>query len=235
MTKLSVNSGKKACILVLTVLTLTSLTIRAQEQERKAGDFEKISFNISGDLFIKQGNSYSVRLEGADKDLEKIVTEVDGKTLKIKTKPNTWNLGNVKVYVTLPKLTGVYLSGSGNVVVAEKLTAESIKLSVSGSGDILFKNLQTGAIDISIAGSGDVQVAGKCKTKLGISIAGSGDVDASEIEAKAVKVEISGSGGAKVYATETLESSISGSGNVRYKGNPLIDASSAGSGSTKSL
>ena len=205
------------------------------QEERKVSDFSKINFSISGDLYIEQADEYSLRIEGSTKDLEKVITKVDGNSLVIKTNKHSNLSGKVTVYITLPKLAEINLAGSGDVFANKAINSDNIELSIAGSGDILFKDLQTTSAELNIAGSGDIEVNGNAKENLEISIAGSGDVDALAFEAKNVEVDISGSGSSKVFATDNLDTSIVGSGSVRYKGDPLVDASSVGSGSTRAL
>lgn len=233
--KTTKNLGKLAWILIL-IFSLTSLQVHGQKEDtRNLKNFEKISFSISGDLFIEQGPNYSLKLVGDQKDLERIITEVKNDVLIIKTKSYTRSFNDVKVYVTLPALKGIDLAGSGDVLAGKTVKTESIYLSISGSGDIVFKDLHTTKADATVTGSGDIKLMGKATNELEITITGSGDIDAAAFEANSAEVDITGSGSAKVWVTDQLETNIVGSGSVRYKGKPLINANSVGSGSTKPL
>lgn len=221
--------------IILSMLVLATQSVLAYEEKRDLKDFSEIAFSISGDLYLTQGNSYSIKIEGDQKDVEKIITKLEGNTLIIKVEKGWKNYGDIKVYVTLPELGEVDLAGSGNVIAKETFKASELELSVAGSGDIIFADLTTEKTEVSIAGSGDIKLVGASGEKMEISIAGSGDVDASAFKASKVEVDISGSGTAKVHATDKLETSIVGSGSVYYIGNPLVDASSVGSGRTRSM
>ncbi len=227
------NQGKLTCLFVF--LLLTPLFVFAQKEDRHLTDFSKISLSISADLHLVQSNSYSVVLEGSNDDLEKIKTEVENNRLIIKLKKNNSHIGDVDIYVSMPNITDIDLAGSGSVVANKTVKVSEIDLRISGSGDIIFEDLQANETDAEITGSGDIKLFGKNKKELDISITGSGDLDASEFESNSVDVDITGSGSAKVFATENLETNIVGSGDVRYKGNPLVDASSVGSGKTRHL
>jgi carbon monoxide dehydrogenase subunit G len=198
-------------------------------------NFQRISFNISGDLYLSQGNAYVVKIEASEEDKAEIIARVEGNTLVIKTKSNWKNLNDVKVYVTMPVIEGIDLAGSGNIYAPSEIKVASIDLSLSGSGNMSFDKLQAENTHTSIAGSGNITVKGKSAESLSVNIAGSGDVNVADVESKNVKVDISGSGSAKVYATENLNTNIVGSGSVFYKGKPLVNANSVGSGSTKPL
>jgi hypothetical protein len=197
--------------------------------------FKNISFNISGDLMLKQGSNFSVKIEAEPADLEEIVTIVEDQTLVIKTKPGWHNLKNVKVYVTMPVVEGLAVAGSGNINANEPINTGNINLSVAGSGNINLENLVAEQTESSIAGSGNINIKGTSGKSLQVSIAGSGDINCEAFESKDVNVSIAGSGSAKVFANENLSTSIVGSGDVYYKGRPLVNANSTGSGSTKPL
>lgn len=231
--KKSRNLGPLAWAIFTLIFIFGTTSLKAQ-QKRNHDNFNRIDFSISGDIHITQGNSYSVKLEGSESDLEKVITKVENSRLIIKTENHSNLKDKVVVYVTLPKLTALNLAGSGNAYAKEGIKGDELDLSISGSGDISFNKIQVNELEASIAGSGDIVVSGKTD-KLEASIAGSGDISAIELEAQKVEVDIAGSGSAKVYAIDKLETNIVGSGSVRYKGNPLIDANTIGSGSTRSL
>lgn len=233
--KIALRKQWFAVTISLSVFLFTSQTLWAYEENRDLKNFSKIGFSISGNLYLTQGSDYSIKIEGAQKDVENIITKLEGKTLLIKVDKNWKNYGDIKVYVTLPELNGLDLAGSGNVVAKSTFNVSNIDFSLAGSGDITFNKLTAQDVEISIAGSGDVMLAGSAGEDLEISIAGSGDIDASDLPAKSVEISISGSGTAKVHATKNLETNIVGSGSVYYKGNPMVDANAIGSGRTKSM
>jgi hypothetical protein len=224
-----------ALIFLLSAVTTCALPSTPQTNERNLSNFQKISFNISGNLYLTQGDAYVVKLEGKEADLAEIITKVENNTLLIKSKSGWKQLGDIKIYVTMPVIEGADLAGSGNIYATQAIKAESITLSVSGSGNITFENLVSANTHASIAGSGNIQLKGKSAESLDIDISGSGNVSAENFETKNTGVNISGSGSARVYATENLKTDIVGSGSVFYKGRPLINANSVGSGSTRPL
>lgn len=222
-------------LLLVGVALFHSAELFGQKETRDVGSFKGVSLSISGDLYLTQSNETSVVVEASKSDLEKIVTVVENGILKIKTKKGSWRIGDVVIYVSSPTLEKISVSGSGDIYSKGTIKSDEMSIGVSGSGDILIKDLQVTECDIRIAGSGDVEVAGVSKEELEISISGSGDANTAELESQEVDVHISGSGSAKVWATKELDTSIAGSGTVYYKGNPIIDARSSGSGRTVHL
>ncbi|MBN1598577.1 MAG: DUF2807 domain-containing protein [Bacteroidales bacterium] len=212
-----------------------SVTAYCESEEREISEFSEISYFLPGNMILKQGSSVSLKLEGNQDDLDKIITKVVDGNLKIYTKNHTTKLGDVKIYVTFVELGAISIAGSGDVYFTTPLNAEEIEMNVSGSGIIKCPELRAEEVELNLAGSGDITVGGSKVEEMEINIAGSGGVDASDLEASEVEVNIAGSGSVKVYVSGELETNIVGSGDVYYKGNPVIDAETTGSGRTKPL
>jgi hypothetical protein len=223
-------------IAAVIILTATASTVSAQKETRDHKNFTGIGFGVAGDLYLKTGSVYSVVLEG-DKDLlAKITTEVRDNKLIFRHDNYRWT-GNEKVvvYITMPTVESLSLSGSGKIMVESPLNGESLKLSISGSGRLISGDLNYEEISCSISGSGNFEFNGKGKvTDADLAISGSGGYKAPALELANLDVRISGSGSCDCFVTEMLEASISGSGNVLYAGNPRIDIRSSGSGKVRS-
>ena len=227
---------KKIALLLLVVL-VSSSTFAQKKENREVGDFTYVSFGVSGDLTIIQGSKNEVILEGDEDVLENIETYVNGETLKIRSKNNTWswrNSGKVYVTVTLKDFTGISVSGSGDAMSKGILKGGDVELSVSGSGEIDL-DLQANDIDCSISGSGSIELSGEGKSG-SLSISGSGELDAADFEIETISIRISGSGDASVYVTKEIDSRISGSGTVIYRGDPdKVSNHSSGSGKLRKM
>ena len=220
--------------LIAIFLLGTSQIALAEKEERNVDNFTKVAFSVSGEVYITIGKKYEVILEG-DKDLLKILeTNIDGDLLKIKRKRGHRSNKKVIVYITMPELNSVIVSGSGKVITKNIVNVDKFKAVLSGSGKILVDDLIAKDTYATISGSGDIQFIGKAETS-SMVISGSGDIEAENLETEKAKVVISGSGSVKVYAKEDLKVTISGSGSVYFKGDPHINSTSVGSGRLKSL
>jgi hypothetical protein len=208
-------------------------SINDKRETREVGPFTQLQLAVAADLYLTQGNEYSLVLEGDEDDLEEIETVVRHGTLKIKhDKPfHFGGIDRIKVYVTMKNIEGLSVSGSGSLKAETAVEAEDIELNVSGSGEINIDDLKATTAEMTISGSGDINLSGGRKlSSLNCDISGSGELHARDLETEKAELTISGSGGCKVYVTNDLEVDISGSGNVRYRGQPRIDANVSGSG-----
>lgn len=227
--------------LVILVLFFTTAGVSsAQSKEtRDVSGFRQVSFGIAGNLYITIGSSFKVTLEG-DKDyLSEIETVVKDGKLHIR-QDNNWgvNWGSNKradVYITMPLLSGVGVSGSGKAKIESSVEADAFNVSVSGSGKLYIADLTSDTFSCSISGSGDVIIEGKGSADNGkITISGSGNYSGADFEIDNLTVNISGSGKCDCKAGDSLKASISGSGDVYYSGQPKLDVRASGSGHVRS-
>lgn len=223
-------------VALLVMTTINSFGQSTEKETRNVSGFSEIGFGIAGNLYIKTGTEFSVVLEGDKKYLSEVETNVREGRLVIRTNNNRmFNNEKANVYITLPALKGLGVSGSGLARIESSIKNESLDLSVSGSGKILASEITTDELSCSISGSGDIILnAGGEIGKGDISISGSGNYSGETARFKSLEISVSGSGGCTVNVTESLDARISGSGNVNYLGNPKVNARVSGSGRVRS-
>ena len=236
------NNTMKTKILFLSLFifgAFISNPLFAENETRNVSTFSEVALRIPAKLFIKQGNVQSVEIIAKSSTLEEIITEVRGRTLNIKF-PNKmfWNNfkpGKIEIHITVPEIDGLSVSGSGDIL-AKEIKSRIIDLSVSGSGDIVIDDLKTKRVAAAVSGSGDITInSGGVADELTVAISGSGNVNAEDFEASDVSIRISGSGNCSVTSNGNIKGRVSGSGDVKYSGNPSIDFSVAGSGRVKKM
>lgn len=209
----------------------------ADTQDRHLTGFKGVDLQGSFDVYITQGPNESVKVEAPSDIIERIKTEVNGGVLKIYNKGNSsdWNFNlfgshkKVLIYVVAKDLNSISVSGSGDVFFKNGITTPSLKLRVSGSGDLNGK-VQVKDLETSVTGSGDVRLTGSAASS-DVRVSGSGDFRGSDLITVSTAVRVSGSGDASVNASTKIDASVSGSGDVRYSGNPKsVSKSKSGSG-----
>jgi hypothetical protein len=247
---------KKQIILGLVALFIATGAFSQNRETRNVGSFTKIAFRFPGKLYLRQGSPQKVEIEGKADILKEVETEIEGSRLVIgrEGKWNSWwedNDEKITVYITVPNIDGISVSGSGDVVGETKITTTALDLAVSGSGSLSLDADVSGDVESNVSGSGDIVLKGKCKSfesdvsgsgkvELAMAIAGAADFSVSgsgKIEASGtsdeVKATISGSG--KVLAadlqTNRCDVRISGSGDVEINVKSELNANISGSGS----
>ncbi len=205
-----------------------------KKQTRSVGNYTSIASSGSWDVMIAYGETNSVQVEGDENLLEYIETKVeDGKlTIRSTKNVNLRSKNKITIYVSATRLTGVSLSGSGDIIGEGKFFNDGKgDFKISGSGSIKLSFNRYKSVDVSVSGSGNIRLSGS-SNELSARISGSGNADCAELIANDVTAHISGSGNVKVFANTSIDASISGSGNIYYKG-AAKDVKSHKSGSGK--
>lgn len=221
-------------LIVLGLIVVNPLL--AENEERDVPSFSEIALRIPGKLYVVQGNTQSVKIVAKSSTLEETITDVKDRQLTIRFKSKNYlfqsfNPGKIEIYITVPEIDGLSVSGSGDIIAEDEINTRILDLAVSGSGDIVLDELKADRVKSAISGSGDIIIKdGGEATDFSVAISGSGDVKAGDFEAKDVVVRVAGSGNCSITANRSLKARVAGSGSVYYNGNPSIDSSIAGSG-----
>jgi hypothetical protein len=179
-------------------------------EKRELPPFERIELAGANDVRVRIGTEQTVVVHADAELLGAVLTRVDHGTLVVDNDDRTTVTESpMHVDVTLPRLVGVALSGSGFIAV-ETLDAETLSVELSGSGVV------------SARGTTDVLDAG---------LDGSGELQLQELDARNVRVRLSGTGRAKVAARERLDADLSGTGSIVYTGTAHVSSNVTGIGS----
>ena len=196
-----------------------------------ASGFTSVELHGPDDVQIRNGSNFSVRAEGPSDVLDRLEVRVDGGALKIGREGKSWNWGEskgAKIFVTLPRLTGATIAGSGNMDIdrGEGQFAGAI----AGSGDLKIGTLNATATSLSIKGSGDITASGGSLGRLNAAIAGSGDIDARGARAQAADISIAGSGNVRAQVHGNAAVNLMGAGDVELTGGAQCTVARVGSG-----
>jgi len=181
-------------------------------EERELRNFSGIESDGSTDVHLSYGTSYKVTVMGSDNLLPYFKTEVRGGVLKMGYERVNVKRDDIQVYVTLPAVNYIAISGSGDVDLSGTFgPSDDLEISISGSGEVEAENI----FNVK-------------RTKIRIS--GSGEADLKRLVTEQADIDISGSGDARIGVSGLLKARISGSGKVYYSGSPQVDAQVSGSG-----
>jgi hypothetical protein len=205
---------------------------RMYTEERYVGQFSKIELTNDADVFIAMGDDQEVVAEAQDEILDELDIFVRRDILYIEYDNCVGRHDGVNIFITLPYLTGLKVSGSGDIINdGYPITCEELDLKISGSGDIRIDDLVAEKLDCDISGSGDIVIAGPEITEYNdINISGSGSVRALNLPTENANINIYGSGDCRVNVIKDLHVDIYGSGNVYYVGDPDVYENLKGSG-----
>ena len=201
-----------------------------QAETRPLNSFSRLELKIDAEVVLTPGSPQQVRVEAQRNILDVLETDVAGDKLAIGFgRYNVRSHEPIRVYVTLPALTELEVSGSGKVRTAGSFAARNFRVAVSGSGEAQADVAGVDALQTKVSGSGEVKLSGSA-VRNDVSISGSGRVSAYGLTAQDTHVAITGSGNGYLRVARALDADIAGSGSVYYKGSPQVSSRITGSG-----
>lgn len=181
-------------------------------ETRFPGEFTGLSTSGSNPVHIAYGTTFKIELKGSGNLLPYFKTRVMTSTLYLGYEKASVQHDDVEVFITLPIIKKLAISGKSTVSIAGSFAAtDYFRLSISGTGQVFVKDaFQSDEVLIDISGNGKA--------------------DLQNISSKDAKVHLSGKGDVSIKVQNKLKARISGSGNVYYTGDPEVDAALTGSG-----
>lgn len=173
-----------------------------QTQQRQVGDFNAIDVEGATRLEITVGSPAAVEVEGRERFVDRLQTEVRDRTLHVTATRKDWlTIGTsprVTVRIRLPSLASLDVRG-GNDVQLTGLTGGDTRIHLEGASNL--------------NGSGHLE-------GLDVFMAGAGHADLAGLIARSAKVTVAGVGNVTVHAEEALDATMNGVGAIFYLGNP---------------
>lgn len=239
---------KMYSVILLTMILITSCQDRGNNglfnciegegdvvtQELLINEFTSVKSRGTSQVYITQGNEIKVEVEGQQNIIDNIEVDIQNGVWEIEFDECQRNFTDLKIYITMPIIKSLEVSGSGDMFGQDALVVDDIDLKVDGSGSIDVALDGATEVDARISGSGKIKLEGTTNY-LGSKISGSGDLEAYDLEANIGNIKIVGSGDAEVTVYDELDVRIEGSGDVYYKGNPIINVDITGSGDLKNM
>lgn len=204
---------------------------------REVGDFNSVTNTGSFDVYVIRADTFGVEVSAQENLVPIIETYVSGNTLIVKTENNSCYRSDlpVEVYVTMPEIQSLSLTGSGKVI-ADRVADTEVEISNAGSGLMevdsviavraILANSGSGSIGIGMvegekviavqSGSGTIfsgSIYGS--SEINIRHSSSGRVTATIVDADQLDVVMSGSGRNELAGeAEVAEYSLNSSGRI---------------------
>jgi hypothetical protein len=187
-------------------------------EDRKVGDFRKLSISGGYKVILKQDSSMSLKITADDNLLKYIKTEVTGDRLRIYSRRNLCNNGQLTVNIGIRNLDELKASGAVEVESDGKIHTQDLHFKLSGATKI---TMDLNAANVTTSGSGATELNLKGQaTSHDIDLSGVGHVYAFDFVVGSCEIQTSGAGHSDVNVLNSLHVHSSGASEVRYRGNP---------------
>ncbi|MBL7719195.1 MAG: DUF2807 domain-containing protein [Flavipsychrobacter sp.] len=227
----------------LVVVLATSCGPRMHKPEAESlqvpvGEFNAVDIGAHADVYVtvKEGAAPSLVLKGYADVLHDISTEIKDNTLYIEGDRGfhfsiTEGFSDKpRIEITVSSLSGLELSGAGDVRINGIIQSARFNLDLSGIGEVKIDELNADELSVSASGGGDVEIKKGIVRRAEYELSGAADVKTYGLQCRDVSVSVSGAGDVKLSVSDNLDVQISGAGDVKYKGNPVVTKNVSGAG-----
>ncbi len=188
------------------------------EQKRDHTDFTGVSVQSGMDLYITQGNEFSVVVVVDDNLQDNILTDVYKGNLRVKLEGNFSKSNQMEIRVTLPRLTHLQASGGSDIFGQNAFTIDDLNIQISGGSDAKL-DLRGNKLILQASGGSDMLLEGKVN-EIQAEVSGGSDIKAKNLVTAICRVQASGGSDAWVHATQEADLSASGSSDIHIYGKP---------------
>jgi len=200
---------------------------------RKLTDFSRIDISGGFKVILKQDSSLSLKITADNNLLKYIKSTVNGGKLRVYTRRNICNSGEMTLNIGVHKLEEIKASGGIEVLGDGKITTQDMHLRLSGATKV---TMELNAANVTTTGSGATELNLKGQATLhNIEMSGSGKVNALDFVVGNCDIQTSGVGDYKVNVLHSLNINSAGASDVKYRGNPSVTEHKAGASSVEKI
>jgi hypothetical protein len=202
-------------------------------ETRKVADFSKLSISGGFKITLKQDSSNTLNITADDNLLKYIKTEITGSRLKIYTRKNICNSGEMTIIIGVKNLEEIKGSGAIELESDGKIKTQDLRFKLSGATKITM-DLTAANVNASGSGATEFNLKGQASS-MSVDLSGSGKVHALDFVVGDCTISSSGVGESEVNVLKTLAIHSSGASSVKYKGNPSITNDKSGASSVEKI
>jgi hypothetical protein len=207
---------KRILLVLITFITITN--IQAQDSEtRGLREFDRIYSYDGVSIQLVPSDKNEVVVSGPS--TEKVVTQVSGKTLKVKMDFGSNFRGEDNHIV-------IYFSGKLKEIKATEGSSITSNHTIEADKEIKFGAIEGAEINLDtnvehinsrIATGGEITLSGDTENVV-VNINTGGSFNGKKLKSKYGEVKIATGGSAKVFITDILDASVTMGGNIYYYG-----------------
>lgn len=225
----------KLTVLLFITITLNSCNMgiagngKVTTENRKInGTFNKIKVGNGLNIYLRQSENTSVRVE-ADENLQQLIkTELNGDVLKVYTQENIGSASAKDIYISTPIVNEVKVSSGSNLVTENTLKTSNFEVS-SSSGASATLSIETTNIIASSSSGASLTLKGKT-TGLEAKSSSGASLDAASLLCNDANAKASSGANIAVNASNKLNARASSGATISYQGNPAVLTEKSSSG-----
>jgi hypothetical protein len=221
------------------LLALAAFAAPASAAERRytITDFDRVVVEGPYAVTLATGDASSAVASGSQHALERVLIDVQGRTLRIRPNRNAWGghagdpAGRVTVALRTRDLRSASVAGSGSLAI-DGARGLRVDFAVEGSGRIAADRIEADSLVVALVGSGNMRLGGTAK-ELRANVQGAGDLDAGELRTEGARIDSGSAGNIRVSVTRNATVNSFGAGDVEIVGAPACTVNARGAGEVR--
>ena len=211
-----------------------SWDINGYQREYDMGMFSELEINSAFKVNIKQGDEYSVIINGRRDEVDNVVVEKTENILSMSYRGDDSKLNRqrnkINVYIIMPNLYAIEL-GSASKGYISGFEEDFMDISLNGAAYADF-DVRVNSINAKVEGASKLQMDGR-GDRFVVEVHGASTLNAHDYRVNDTEVETYNASTARVYASDQMVIRSFGASNVIYKGNGDVDIEKSGSSSVR--
>lgn len=191
----------------------------AEDRREVREEFTVVKSSEGIDVYVTQASDFEIRVEADENVIDLIGTDIKDGTLRVHAIENIGR-ATKKVYVSLPRVTGLEASSGSDLIAQNRITGERINLDAS-SGANISAEIEADELDASSSSGADIRISGTANSLVASASSGS-DIKARDLEAKRGRASASSGADISINVSESLTAEASSGGDISYSGDPEL-------------
>jgi len=202
---------------------LSAAPAAAADQRVMVTDFDRIQVDGPYQVTLSVGRPSAVTATGSRGGLDRVLIEVQGRTLRIRPNKSAWGGypgepagGVLQIVASTQELRAASVQGGGSLSI-DRAKGLRIDLTLTGSGRLGVAAVAADQLVLTLNGSGKIMLGGGAK-QFRAFVSGTGDLDAASFRADNADLATDTSGAIAFTAIRTAKVRASGTGDVAISG-----------------
>lgn len=205
--------------IILAGFTTAPLLYAGETEKRAVTSFDSIHVTGPITVYLEKGNRESVTVSVENIGPEKIITETEGLTLRVRPQSGIFSEdAGAKVTVTFRELRSIRAGGGARVEGRSPIQGDKIEINVNTNARAKLQ-VKANILEIKLTSTGELDISGRADAQEAVINTGA-RLNAFDLTCNNVYIKINTTAVGNVRAKKMIDAEVGTKGTLRYKGNP---------------
>jgi hypothetical protein len=208
----------KNTLITLLFMIGCQLAVAQNKIIREVNQFDHVHVTEKIDVQLRESDTHKVTFTATGIDYDNIVTEVDGRELRVKLKPGIYKDYKIDFIIEYVKLRTIEAGNGAKITGLNTLAGDEMTIKASGNA-VVNASVKVNALKAQLSTSGRIEIDGEAEFQE-VEANTYGKYHGFELKADDGFVKANTGAEAVVYVVDQFEGSASSKGTIKYRGSP---------------